>query len=68
MLSNVEPAMRVREIATFLNVDEKTIDTLVTKGELPEFNVPSSCHFQCQDLEGLIKAKKLDTQNKRAFQ
>ena len=34
----VEPAMTVRDVAAFLNVDEKTIYRLAQKGDLPGFN------------------------------
>lgn len=42
MQTDLEPAMTVRDVAIFLNVDEKTIYRLVTKGELPGFKVLGS--------------------------
>ena len=68
MQTDVEPAMTVRDVAAFLNVDEKTIYRLVTKGELPGFKVLGSWRFQLHDLKCWIEAKKLDNKNKRAFQ
>jgi hypothetical protein len=59
MLTNIEPAMTVREVAAFLNVDEKTIYRLVTKGELPGFKVLGSWRFQRSDLEAWIESRKL---------
>ena len=38
----VEPAMTVRDVAAYLNVDEKTIYRLVIKGDLPGFKVLGS--------------------------
>lgn len=58
MLTNVEPAMTVKDVATFLNVDEKTIYRLVTKGELPAFKVLGSWRFQRCDLVDWIELKK----------
>jgi len=58
MLTNVEPAMTVRDVAAFLNVDEKTIYRLVTKGELPGFKVLGSWRFQRNDLEFWIAERK----------
>lgn len=58
MLTNIEPAMTVRDVAAFLNVDEKTIYRLVTKGELPGFKVLGSWRFQRPDLEAWIAERK----------
>jgi excisionase family DNA binding protein len=67
MQTDVEPAMTVRDVAAFLNVDEKTIYRLVTKGEIPGFKVLGSWRFQHHDLKCWIEAKKMDNKNKRAF-
>ena len=58
MPTNVESAMTVRDVAAFLNVDEKTIYRLITKGELPGFKVLGSWRFQRRDLEAWIESKK----------
>jgi excisionase family DNA binding protein len=58
MLTNVEPAMTVRDVAEFLNVDEKTIYRLVAKGELPGFKVLGSWRFQRHDLDEWIESRK----------
>jgi excisionase family DNA binding protein len=60
MLTNVEPAMTVRDVAMLLNVDEKTIYRLVTKGVLPGFKVLGSWRFQRSDLESWIEFQKQD--------
>lgn len=56
-----EPAMTVRDVAVFLNVDEKTIYRLVTRGELPGFKVLGSWRFQRCDLVEWIEFKKSET-------
>jgi excisionase family DNA binding protein len=58
MQSEVEPAMTVRDVATFLNVDEKTIYRLVTRGELPGFKVLGSWRFQKTDLASWVESRK----------
>jgi excisionase family DNA binding protein len=59
MLSEIEPAMTVRDVAKFLSVDEKTIYRLVSKGELPGFKVLGSWRFQRQDLDEWIAVQKV---------
>ena len=54
----VEPAMTVRDVAAYLNVDEKTIYRLVIKGDLPGFKVLGSWRFQKPDLEAWIAERK----------
>jgi excisionase family DNA binding protein len=54
----VEPAMTVRDVAAFLNVDEKTIYRLAQKGDLPGFKVLGSWRFQRPDLEAWITERK----------
>ena len=55
----VEPAMTVRDVAAYLNVDVKTIYRLVTKGEIPGFKVLGSWRFQRCDLERWIAERKV---------
>ena len=54
----VEPAMTVRDVAAFLNVDEKTIYRLAQRGDLPGFKVLGSWRFQRPDLEAWIAERK----------
>ena len=63
MLLNVKPAMTVRDVATFLNVDEKTIYRLVTKCELSGFKVLGSWCFQRSDLGECIAVRKKTSRN-----
>ena len=58
MQTVVEPAMTVRDVATLLNVDEKTIYRLVTRGELPGFKVLGSWRFQKTDMQLWIDSRK----------
>ncbi len=39
MKDSLEPALTVREVAEYLNVNEKTVYRLVQRGELPGFKV-----------------------------
>jgi excisionase family DNA binding protein len=63
MQTDLEPAMTVRDVAIFLNVDEKTIYRLVTKGELPGFKVLGSWRFQKSDLNAWIETQKIDARH-----
>ena len=54
----IEPEMTVRDIATVLNVDEKTIYRMAQKGDLPGFKVSGSWRFQRPDLIAWIDAQK----------
>jgi excisionase family DNA binding protein len=58
MTPALEPAMTVREVATFLNVDEKTIYRLAQKAELPGFKVAGAWRFQRADIQRWIDARK----------
>ena len=60
----MEPAMTVRDVAAYLNVDEKTIDRLAQKGDLPRFNVSGSWRFQRPDREAWIDERKLIAKTK----
>lgn len=59
----VEPAMTVRDVAAFLNVDEKTIYRLAQKGDLPGFKVLGSWRFQKEDVGQWIEERKLIVQS-----
>ena len=58
MQANFEPAMTVRDVASFLSVDEKTIYRLVIKGDIPGFKVLGSWRFQRQDIQAWITERK----------
>jgi len=56
--------MTVRDVAGFLNVDEKTIYRLAQKGELPGFKVAGAWRFQRADLQQWIDAGKQQSGNR----
>jgi excisionase family DNA binding protein len=58
MTEIIKPAMTVRDVATMLNVDEKTIYRLVQKGTLPGFKVAGAWRFQWSDIQTWIDSKK----------
>nr|WP_293434304.1 helix-turn-helix domain-containing protein [Piscinibacter sp.] len=50
--------MTVRDVAAYLNVDDKTIYRLAQRGELPGFKVAGAWRFQVVDLECWIGKRK----------
>lgn len=52
------PAMTVRDVAAYLNVDAKTIYRLAQRGDLPAFKVAGAWRFQSVDLDRWIEAQK----------
>ena len=58
MAEHLLPAMTVREVATFLAVDEKTIYRLAQRGKLPGFKVAGTWRFQLRDIQGWIDEQK----------
>ena len=49
------PAMTVRDVAAYLNVNEKTVYRLAQRGELPGFKVAGAWRFQQVDLDDLVQ-------------
>lgn len=60
-----EPAMTVRDVAAFLNVDEKTVYRLAQRGDLPGFKVAGTWRFQREDLLRWIDQRKHQTLAKK---
>lgn len=52
------PAMTVREVATYLNVDEKTVYRLAQRAELPGFKVAGTWRFKKPDIDEWIERQK----------
>ena len=52
------PAMTVRDVAAYLNVNEKTVYRLAQRGELPGFKVAGAWRFQQGDLDAWISERK----------
>ena len=48
------PAMTVRQVAEYLNVNQKTVYRLAQRGELPGFKVAGAWRFQRNDLDAWI--------------
>ena len=58
MPPKVNQALTVRDVAAYLNVDEKTIYRLAQRGELPGFKVAGAWRFQIADLRRWIEQQK----------
>ena len=50
--------MTVREVANYLNVDEKTVYRLAQKGDLPGFKVAGTWRFKRDDIDQWIEDQK----------
>jgi excisionase family DNA binding protein len=61
MTRGFEPAMTVKDVAAYLNVDEKTIYRLVQRGVLPGFKVAGAWRFQRADIQRWIEVQKPGT-------
>ena len=59
-------AMTVRELATYLKVDEKTIYRLAKRGEIPGFKVAGTWRFKNDDIGAWIEARKASATSKTA--
>ena len=53
-----ETAMTVREVATYLNVNEKTVYRLAQKRQLPGFKVAGAWRFRRNDIDRWIDEQK----------
>ncbi len=51
-------AMTVREVAGYLNVNEKTVYRLAQRRDLPGFKVAGAWRFQRADIDAWIEAQK----------
>lgn len=56
------PAMTVRDVAAYLNVNEKTVYRLAQRRELPGFKVAGAWRFQRADIDGWIERQKTSAQ------
>ena len=54
--------MTVREVAAYLNVNEKTVYRLAQRRELPGFKVAGAWRFRPEDIEGWVHSRKTDGQ------
>lgn len=60
----VDQAMTVRDVAGYLNVDEKTVYRLAKRGNLPGFKVAGAWRFKRSDRESWIDLHKIAAQTK----
>src|SRR3954453_13312519 len=51
-------AMTVRDVAGYLNVDEKTVYRLVQRKELPGVKVAGAWRFRQEEIDGWIEASR----------
>ena len=58
MAADHPPAMMVREVAAYLNVNEKTVYRLAQRRELPGFKVAGAWRFRPEDIQGWVEAQK----------
>ena len=54
-----QPALTVRQVAEFLNVNEKTVYRLAQRRELPGFKVAGAWRFLQADLEKWVEVRKV---------
>lgn len=52
-------AMTVRQVAEYLNVNEKTVYRLTQQGDLPGFKVAGTWRFRGADIDGWIEHQQL---------
>ena len=50
--------MTVREVAAYLNVNEKTVYRLAQRRELPGFKVAGAWRFRPEDINRWVEAQK----------
>ena len=65
MTGTPEQAMTVRDVAGYLNVDEKTVYRLAQRGDLPGFKVAGAWRFKRSDLDKWIDLQKKSAQTKQ---
>jgi excisionase family DNA binding protein len=58
MSQSPQPALTVREVAAYLNVNQKTIYRMAQRGELPGFKVAGAWRVQRADLHCWISDRK----------
>ena len=60
------PAMTVRDVAAYLNVNEKTVYRLAQRRELPGFKVAGAWRFRPEDIERWVQDQKEAERSKEA--
>ncbi len=57
--------MTVRDVAVYLNVNEKTVYRLAQRGDLPGFKVAGAWRFRPEDLELWVEAQRATEASRR---
>ncbi len=57
-MASAPPAMTVREVAAYLNVNEKTVYRLAQRRDLPAFKVAGAWRFKREDIDLWIERQK----------
>ena len=57
-MTDSPPALTVREVAAYLNVNEKTVYRLAQRQGLPGFKVAGAWRFRPEDIEGWVETQK----------
>jgi excisionase family DNA binding protein len=57
-MTDSPPAMTVRDVAAYLNVNEKTVYRLAQRRELPGFKVAGAWRFRPEDIEEWVADQK----------
>ena len=52
--------MTVRDVAVYLNVDQKTVYRLAQRGELPGFKVAGTWRFKREDIHEWVEGRKAE--------
>ena len=54
----LNPAWTVRQLAEYLNVNERTVYRMAERGDLPAFKVGDAWRFRPEDIDGWIGAQR----------
>ncbi|WLQ14255.1 helix-turn-helix domain-containing protein [Hahella aquimaris] len=57
-----EPIMTVKDVASYLKLNERTVYRMATSAKIPAFKVGTSWRFKREDIEKWIEEQKNDRQ------
>jgi excisionase family DNA binding protein len=57
--------LTVKQVAEFLQMDERTIYKLAKQGDIPSFKVSNQWRFLKKDIESWVEQKKSEVKEKR---
>lgn len=58
----MEQALKIKEVALLLQVDDKTVYRLTRKGKLPGFKVAGAWRFKRSDVDAWVERQKIVAQ------